>query len=71
MTVSALKNCLLDVFEDESLFGFSAIDGDLAEKEDCKCALVTLLTYPDLNDTYNAIEYFIMLEDLRKNILKS
>ena len=64
--ISPLTECLLDVFKDESLFGFSPIDKNLSEKEKCKCSLVTLLPFPDLKYNYNAVEYFVMLEELRK-----
>jgi len=57
---------LRDVFQDESLFGFSSIDKSLAVKTKCKTALVTFLPYPDLEYMYNAVEYFNMLEELRR-----
>ena len=66
MNLSKVIDFLSDVFKDESLFGFSQINEILADREDCKCAIVTLLPYPDLNYSYNPIEYFIMLQDLWK-----
>lgn len=66
MTVTAFFEYLNKIFEDEALFGLSSISEDLADKTGCKCALVTLLSYPDLQYMYNAFEYFAMLEDLRK-----
>ena len=59
-----LSKHLLDVFKDNSLFRFSPIDKSLAKKEGCRCALVTLLPYPDLKYNYDPIEYFIMFKGL-------
>ena len=61
-----LQKYLLDIFEDDSLFGFSEIDKHLIEKENCKCVLVTLLPYPNLNYAYDEFEFYHMLELLRK-----
>ena len=66
MTVTSFFEYVNKIFKDETLFGFSSINDDLADKTGCKCALVTLLPYPDLQYMYNAVEYFTMLEDLRK-----
>ena len=66
MNPSKVINFLSAVFKDESLFGFSQINGDLADREGCKCAIVTLLPYPNLDYNYNPIEYLVMLENLRK-----
>jgi len=66
LIISELPKHLFGIFEDESLFGFSQIDNDLAERESCKLALVTLLPYPDLEYHYNPSEYFIMLNELWK-----
>jgi len=65
LIISKLTECLSSIFEDDSLFGFAPIDTALSEKENCKCALVTLLPYPDLIYNYNAFEYYTMLEELR------
>ena len=67
MNPSEVIDFLSDIFKDKSLFGFSHITENLANREDCKCAIVTLLPYPDLNYDYSPIEYFIMLQDLWKN----
>lgn len=61
----SLNECLLSVFNDKMLFGFSQIDSGLMDKTGCKCALVTLLPFPDLVYSYNPIEFYCMLEDLR------
>ncbi len=66
MTVDALLDCLKMIFKDESLYGFSAIDSSLADQTGCKCALVTLMPYPDLTYMYNPVEFFHMAESLRK-----
>ena len=66
MENSVLFASLKRIFIDESLYGFSAIDGCLAARTGCKCAVVTLMPYPDMNNKYNAVEYFEMLEVLRK-----
>ena len=66
MDYSKITNFLLDVFGNKSLFGFSSIDEALAKKEGCKCALVTLLPYFDLDYNYNVVEYFEMLQELWK-----
>ena len=66
MTVDALLDCLKAIFKDESLYGFSAIDSSLADQTGCKCALVTLMPYPDLTYMYNPVEFFHMAESLRK-----
>ena len=65
MTLELSKH-LLTIFGNSSLFGFSKIDKRLAERKNCRCALVTLLPYPDLDYNYNPKEYFIMLGELRK-----
>ena len=64
MKANKIIDFLSDVFEDRTLFGFSSAYKDLAKKENCKCALVTLLPYPDLDYAYAPVEYFIMLQDL-------
>lgn len=66
LTVNSLLDCLKAIFKDESLFGFSAIDSSLADKTGCKCAVVTLMPYPDLTYMYNPVEFFHMSEALRK-----
>jgi epoxyqueuosine reductase len=66
VTVDALLDCLKAIFKDESLYGFSAIDSSLADQIGCKCALVTLMPYPDLTYMYNPIKFFHMAESLRK-----
>ncbi len=66
MTVTSLLNCLKVLFNDESLYGFSTIDSALAEKTGCKCAVTTLMPYPDLSYMYNPVEFFEMTESLRK-----
>jgi len=60
-----LTNCLTNVFLDKSLFGFAAINDELAAATSCKSAIVTLMPYPDLKYIYNPVEYFQMLEELR------
>lgn len=66
MTITSFYEYLNKIFEDDTLFGFSSINEDLEDKTGCKCALVTLLPFPSLQYMYNAVEYFIMMEDLRK-----
>jgi ferredoxin len=62
--ISAFTDCLLDAFGDPSLFGFSSIEERLAEQTGCKCALVTLVTHPDLNYHYNPVEFYHMATEL-------
>lgn len=64
MFLSSFREQLLQIFGDESLFGFAAIDDRLAKETGCKCSLVTLLPYPDLQYKYSNVEYLIMTEAL-------
>ncbi len=66
MTETSFNEQLLKIFTEKDLFGFSGIDAPLAEKTGCKCVLVTLQPYPDLQYAYNAAELFNMLGELRK-----
>ena len=65
---SELSAHLMDIFGDNSLFGFSRIDKSLAEREGCKCAIVTLLPYPDLEYCYEQENIVSCLAIYGKNI---
>ncbi|MBQ8717770.1 MAG: epoxyqueuosine reductase [Clostridia bacterium] len=61
-----LNNLLKSLFTDETLYGFVGIGEQLRLQSGCRCALVTLLPFPDMDKKYRPDEFFIMNEELSK-----
>ena len=61
-----LNEFLYSLFLDETLYGYAEIDEDMKSRTGCKCALVTLLPFPDLGKNYRPSEFYEMSEELRK-----
>jgi len=54
-----------EIFGEASLFGFTAIEQRLVDETGCRCAVVTLMPYPEMDFVYNAAVYFDVSEELR------
>jgi len=59
-----LNTLLKSLFFDETLYGYAEIDEELKEQTGCKCALVTLLPFPDMEKNYRPDEFFEMSNEL-------